>query len=118
MSHVSWEYYSSLYSVIKEEDFDKAEKKAEKEICAIIGPIRWASITADSFGFEQLQDCICKTMDKMAENDISGKGKGISSVSNDGYSESYVIQTEEQLKEELKSCIRRWLSGTGLIGAY
>ena len=118
MSHVSWEYYSSLYSRIKEDDFDKAEKKAEKEICAIIGPIRWASITADSFGFEQLQDCICKTMDKMAENDISGKGKGISSVSNDGYSESYVIQTEEQLKKELQGSIRLWLSGTGLVGAY
>ena len=118
MPHVTWEYYSSLYDKIKEENFDKAEKIAEREICAVIGPIRWATITADTFGFEQLQDCICKVINKMAEDKKSGKGKGVSSVSNDGYSESYVVQTEEQLRNELKSSIRAWLSGTGLVGAY
>lgn len=118
MSHVTWERYSSLYKKIKEEEFDKAELLAEKEICTVIGPIRWANITVNTFGFEQLQDCICKVMDKMAENDSSGKGKGISSASNDGYSESYVVQTEEQLRNELQGCIKAWLSGTGLVGAY
>lgn len=118
MSHVNWEYYSSLYDKIKKEDFDKAEKLAEKEVCAVIGPIRWATITADTFGFEQLQDCICKVINKMTEDEKSGKGKGVSSVSNDGYSESYAVQTAEQLRNELRSSIRAWLSGTGLAGAY
>lgn len=118
MSHITWERYSSLYNKVSEADFDRAELLAEKEICTVIGPIRWANITADTFGFEQLQDCICKVMDKMAEDNNSGKGKGISSVSNDGYSESYVVQTEEQLRNELHSSIRAWLSGTGLVGAY
>ena len=118
MSHVTWEYYSSLYDKVKKDGFDKAEKLAEKEVCAVIGPIRWAKITADTFGFEQLQDCICNVINKMAEDKKSGKGKGVSSVSNDGYSESYVIQTEEQLRSELRSSIRAWLSGTGLVGAY
>ena len=118
MSHATWEYYSSLYDTVKEEDFDKAEKLAEKEVCAVIGPIRWATITADIFGFEQLQDCICNVINKMAEDKKSGKGKGVSSVSNDGYSESYVVQTEEQLRSELRSSIIAWLSGTGLVGAY
>ena len=118
MSHVAWEYYSSLFNKVSKDDFDKAESLAEKEVCAVIGPIRWANITADTFGYEQLKDCICKVMDKMAEDNISGKGKGISSVSNDGYSESYVVQTEEQLRNELHSSIRAWLSGTGLVGAY
>ena len=118
MSHVTWEYYSSLYPKISKEDFDKAERLAEKEVCAVIGPIRWATIAADTFGFEQLQDCICNVINKMAEDNRSGKGKGVSSVSNDGYSESYVVQTEEQLREELRSSIRAWLSGTGLVGAY
>lgn len=118
MSHVTWEYYSSLYNKIPEDNFDKAEALAEKEVCVVIGPIRWANITADTFGFEQLQDCICKVMDKMAENENFGKGKWVSSVSNDGYSESYVVQTEEQLRNELHSSIRAWLSGTGLVGAY
>lgn len=118
MSHVNWEYYSSLFDNIPQEDFENVEALAEKEVCAVIGPIRWGNITEDIFGYQQLQDCICKVMNKMAVDDKSGKGKGISSVSNDGYSESYVVQTEEQLRSELQSSIRAWLSGTGLVGAY
>ena len=115
---VNWEYYSSLFKGISETEFDRAEQLAEKEVCTVIGPIRWAYITEDTFGYEQLKDCICKVMNKMAEDEESGKGKGVSSVSNDGYSESYVVQTEEQLRSELHSSIRAWLSGTGLVGAY
>lgn len=115
---VNWEYYSSLYDTVNEKDFDRAEALAEKEVCRVIGPIRWAAITEQTFGYGQLKDCICNVMDKMASDKKSGKGKGISSVSNDGYSESYVVQTEEQLRSELRSAILLWLSGTGLVGAY
>ena len=117
---VNWEYYSSLYNTFKEDgsEFDRAEALAEKEIRMVIGSIRWATITPDTFGYEQLQDCICKVMDKMAADKKSGKGRGVSAVSNDGYSESYVVQTEAQLHSELQSSIRTWLSGTGLVGAY
>lgn len=115
---VNWEYYSSLYDIVTEDDFEKAEKLAEREVCAVIGPIRWATITEDTFGYEQLRDCICKVMDKMAADEETGLGEGVSSASNDGYSESYVIQTAEQRTTDLKSCIRSWLSGTGLVGAY
>ena len=118
MSHVNWEYYSSLHNTVKEGDFDRLEAIAEKEVCNVIGPIRWANITEETFGHNQLKDCICNVIDKMSVDSKSGKGKGISSVSNDGYSESYVVQTEEQLRSELQSSIRAWLSGTGLVGAY
>lgn len=118
MSHVTWEYYSSLHNIVAKDDFERVETLAEKEVQRIIGWIRWANIAEDSFGYEQLQDCICNVMDKMAVDAKSGKGKGVSSVSNDGYSESYVVQTEEQLRSELQSSIRAWLSGTGLVGAY
>lgn len=115
---VNWEYYSSLHDIVKENNFDNEEARAEKEVCRVIGPIRWATITTDTFGYAQLQDCICNVIDKMAADKQSGKGKGVSAVSNDGYSESYVVQTEEQLRYELQSSIRAWLSGTGLVGAY
>lgn len=115
---VTWEYYSSLYNTVTEDGFKKAEARAEREVRAVIGPIRWAAITENTFGYEQLKDCICNVMDKMAADDKSGKGKGVSSVSNDGYSESYVVQTEEQLRGELQNSIKAWLSGTGLVGAY
>ena len=118
MSHVTWEYYSSLHNTVKEDDFERLEAIAEKEVCNVIGPIRWANITEETFGYTKLQDCICNVIDKVASDVKSGKGKGVSSVSNDGYSESYVIQTEEQLRSELNSSIRSWLSGTGLVGAY
>ena len=115
---VDWEYYSSLHSIVSAMEFDTAEALAEKEVRAVIGPIRWAAITEQSFGYEVLQDCICNVIDKMYEDNHSGKGKGLSSVGNDGYSESYVVQTQEQLRNELQSSIRAWLSGTGLVGAY
>ena len=115
---VNWEYYSSLYDMVPEDKFDRVMHQAEKEVMTVIGPIRWANITENIFGYQQLRNCICVVMNKMYENEKSGKGKGVSSVSNDGYSESYVIQTEEQLRKELQSAIRAGLSGTGLVGAY
>ena len=103
---VDWEYYSSLHSKVKENDFLHTEQLAEKEVQRVIGWIRWANITTETFEYEQLKDCICNVMDKMSTDAQSGN------------SESYVVQTEEQLRSELQSSIRSWLSGTGLVGAY
>lgn len=115
---VDWEYYNSLYGNVAKESFDRLEARAESEVCVVIGPIRWANITEDTFGYQQLKDCICKVINKSVESEGSGAGKGVASVSNAGYSESYVIQTETQAREELQRLIRAWLSGTGLAGAY
>lgn len=115
---VDWEYYSSLHNAVAIGDFDRAEELAEQEVCSVIGPIHWAAITEDTFGFTRLKDCICNVIDRMAETKKSGCGKGVSSVSNDGYTESYTIQTEAQLKSEMQSAIRAQLSGTGLVRAY
>jgi hypothetical protein len=46
------------------------------------------------------------------------QGKGIASVSNDGYTESYVLQKQSDALEELGKNIRSWLSGTGIVRAY
>jgi hypothetical protein len=54
----------------------------------------------------------------MTEDEQSGRGKGLSSVSNDGYSESYSVTNSADLRNELHSSIKAWLSGTGLVGAY
>ena len=115
---VSWEYYSSLYNKITEDDFEKAEALAEKEVKLIVGFPRWNVLDSEAFYYQQLQDCICKTIDAMVDMQKSAVGKGIGSVSNDGYSESYVIQTGSQAMAELQHSIRLWLSGTGLAGAY
>lgn len=114
---VVWEYYNSLHSAITEEEFERAEALAEAEVKRLIGYARWKSLDPEAYYYDQLKDCICNTIDKMAEDQASGRGKGISSVSNDGYSETYTIQTAAQLRTELQDAIRGWLSGTGLAGA-
>lgn len=115
---VNWEYYSSLFQKVKEEEFIRLESLAEREVQLVIGWIRWSNIVPEDFYYEQLQYCICRVVNALAENEKSGKGKGVSSVSNDGYSESYTLQTEQQVRFELQSSIKAWLSGTGLVGAY
>lgn len=115
---VNWEDYSSLFDKVPESDFDRYERLAEMEICNVIGPIRWANITELTFGYAQLKDCICNVVNALYESERSPQGKGVTSVSNDGYSESYAVQTSTQAKTELRSMIRGMLSGTGLVGAY
>ena len=46
---VDWEYYSSLHSKVKENDFLHTEQLAEKEVQRVIGWIRWANITTETF---------------------------------------------------------------------
>ena len=115
---VNWEDYSSLFDKVPESEFDRYERQAEIEVCNVIGPIRWACITEQTFGYIGLKDCVCNVMNSLYDADNSAQGKGISSVSNDGYSERYTIQTAAQAKAELQGMIRRCLSGTGLVGAY
>lgn len=115
---VSWEYYTSLYDAVDETAFAKLESLAEKEVRTIIGTPRWNSIDPNHFYYDQLKDCICKMIGKLAGYEKSGVGEGIASVSNDGYSESYVVQTQAQKHAEIRSCVVEWLSGTGLVGAY
>ena len=119
---VSWEYYSSLYSTIgTQSDFEKAEALSEKDLARVIGPLRWAELVSsdwsDEFFADQLMDTICKVVDYQQ---TSGRvsGAGVSSVSNDGYTESYVLAKQSEAQEELQKNIRAWLSGTGLVRAY
>lgn len=115
---VSWGYYSSLHSKVTEEEFNKAEELAEKELKLVISAIRFEMLDTDGWYMGQVKDCICNTIDLMADINKSGSGIGVGSISNDGYTESYSIQTPSQMESELQSNIRAWLSGTGLAGAY
>lgn len=115
---VSWEYYNSLYSDISEEEFEAKEKAAEIEVRNVIGYVRWQAITPLSFGYDALKDCICNLIHERELFAKSGQGKGLASISNDGYSETFAVKTQEEQKKEMAALIRIWLSGTGLIGAY
>lgn len=118
MAIVSWSDYNSLYSKVDQTEFSRYEALAEKEVKRVVGAIRWESIDENIFGYDVLKDCICNVIDKIAEDEKSGRGRGITSVSNDGYSETYALTSESDLRGEMRSAIRIWLSGTGLVGAY
>ena len=111
--------FDSLYNgKISEEDFNRLLIQAESKVRSVIGPIKYATITEETFGFGILQETIMNVITKLDFYEKSGAGKGLTSVSNDGYSESYSQTTAEDLEEDIRSSIIEMLSGTGLVGAY
>lgn len=118
MSIITWEYYSSLYDNLTESRFTELATKAEQLVRGVIGLVRWSEITTDTFGYDVLKDCICSTINYLDDADKTGIGKGVTSVSNDGYSESFAQATAMDTNTEVQGLIRLWLSGTGLVGAY
>lgn len=115
---VTWAEYSALHNKVAQTDFDTAEALAEKEVRAVIGPVRWEQIDSTTPFYDVLKDCICNVIDKAAADSATGRASGITSVSNDGYTEKYSGGGAVDLHNETASSIRAWLSGTGLVGAY
>lgn len=115
---VTWEYYNSLYSKASQDEFSKLEALAEKRVISVIGQYKWNTVKESAFYFTQLKDCICAVIDKLIDLDKGGAGKGIASVTNDGYSENYVVRTPSEYDNEIRTCIIHGLSGTGLTSAF
>lgn len=65
----------------------------------------------------QLFNVVFESVFHVFKQESTGMGTGISSVSNDGYSESYKITTVAEKESQLISIARGGLSGTGLAGA-
>lgn len=127
MSYVSWEYYSSLFTKVPREEFDRIIKQAEKRVSIFTrgrADRVLESYDADSSTefqkhvYDAVLFTICEAANKLYLQETSGVGSGVSSVSNDGYSESYKVATESEKQAELDAVIRGGLSGTGLAGAY
>ena len=59
---------------------------------------------------------ICEVVNKIQLQETSTAGSGLSSVSNDGYSETYTVTTESERQAELDAVVRHGLRGTGLVG--
>ncbi len=126
MSYVDWEYYSSLYDIIPEIEFQKYYKAAETKLNAVTHMRAYAFMNAydeeHATAFqkqvaEQIKTTVCELIRVIRVQDISEMGLGIASVSNDGYSESYKIITAAEKEAQLLVVIRSGLSGTGLAGA-
>ena len=110
MSYIDWGYYSSHFPKLTEEEFDAALAGAEVKVEIYT---HFRSRTATGYKLEQVKANLINTM---ADQNSVGAGSGVTSTSNDGYSESYANVTKEQVEEELRSVCFQWLSGTGLMG--
>lgn len=126
MPYVTWEHYSSLFSSVTKEGFDRLAAQAWKRMDYLTaGRVErflksYDEGSASDF-CRRVHDAVlftlCELVEKLYLLECSGAGSGIASVSNAGYSESYRVATESERRAELDAVIRNGLSGTGLAGA-
>lgn len=127
MTYVTWEYYSSLFSEITDEQtFIRLATRAENKLNAIthVRTAEFEESYSDAVAtpfqkmvHSQIKDTVCELVNAMYVQESTGMGSGITSTSNDGYSESYKITTAAEKEAQLLSIVRNGLSGTGLAGA-
>jgi len=127
MFYITWEQYSSLSGRITDENtFNKLRLSAELKMNTITHmrakrfETEYDESVATDFQkqvHEQIKSCVCDLIDAIDTQRASAMGTGISSVSNDGYSESYKITTASEREEQLTQIVQVGLSGTGLAGA-
>lgn len=89
MSYITWEYYSSLYSNISDqEEFDKISKRAEIKFNSITHmrakrfEDAYNEDTATDFQQQvhvQIQDTFCQLLNTIEAQDASGMGTGMAS---------------------------------------
>lgn len=108
---IDWEYYSSHFpQIIPEKQFNAVEAQAEIEYNKVVKP--YMDITE-----EKKQNAIFEVCNFLWSNQTVMSGKAVTSVSNNGYSESYAIKTKEEAKEALTELIYDCI-GTRLAGAF
>ena len=111
MSMIDWEYYSSHFpNIIPETKFAAVEVQAESEYNRVVKPYMDISL-------ERAQDTIFKLSNFIWSNQSEISGKAVTSVNNNGYSESYAISSPEQMQEAIEQIIYQGV-GTRLASAF
>ena len=126
MTYITWELYSSLFHKIPQESFARMALKASMKMDALThGRVQKFISEYDDdtvTGFQknvkaQIEMTCAELAEAMYMQENSAIGTGITSVGNDGYSESYKVVTHSEKECELQSIVIRGLSGSGLAGA-
>lgn len=127
MPYVDWEYYSSLFTNISDEqEFNRLYKQAARVIDCnthmraqkFCNDYDEESATLFQKGIrDAISQTVCQLINNIRAQEASGMGTGITSVSNDGYSESYKITTAQEKEAQLRNIVQNGLRGTGLAGA-
>lgn len=108
---IDWEYYGSHFpNIVPEKQFAAVERQAEVEYNKVVKPYM-------DVPEENRKDAIFQLCNFLYSNQAAMSGKAVTSVSNNGYSESYAVQTKEQagnaIRELIYDCI-----GTRLAGVF
>lgn len=115
MYGVTWERYRALYGG-EEDAFEALLPVAARKLEAMTAR-RIAGMEPDDWRYGPTGDALCALLNAMQAQRETGRGEGVTSVSNDGYSESYRAVTPEEAEAELRAAARACLSGTGLMSA-
>lgn len=115
MAYADWEFYEKNYSIVTgEATFERLAAIASRKMDVFTGR---RAAAATGYKADALRDCVCNMVDYLHLAEQGAQGRGVTSVSNDGYSETYQATTPEAVEENLRSVAFQWLSGTGLMGA-
>lgn len=111
MSIINWEYYSSHFpTVVPQRQFEAVEAQAEAEYNRIAKPYM-------QIPDERAQDTVFKLCNFLWTNQPAVAGRAVTSVNNNGYSESYAITNPEQVQQSIDEIIYKGI-GTRLAGAF
>lgn len=118
---IDWEDYHSRFanSDLTEEQFAALTYQACRRVERLCRPyvIKAVLENEDDYRNDRLKDAVCSVINEMREHEKVGAGSGVTSVSNDGYSESYVLTKRSDVEQELDRAAKSQLYGTGLMGA-
>jgi hypothetical protein len=110
---VTWDFYSTLFpsSEVTVQEFNNFLPQAQAKLEVWTHQRILTETTL--YKVAQIKQTLCYLVNAIAiQKEIP---LGITSISNDGYSESYLKRTEAE--NELKGIAYAGLSGTGLMGA-
>lgn len=118
---MNWEDYHSRFagSDLTEDKFAAMTNWAVRRVKRLCRPYVLKTVieNPDDYRNDRLKDAVCCVINAMHEHDKSGAGAGVTSVSNDGYTESYAVTKRSDAEHELDAMAKSQLYGTGLMGA-
>ena len=108
------DYVETCGADLSEEEYLRVVTRATAMLDTFTGR---RSQKATGYKLEAVKRAECELVRSIASATEKQLGSGVTSVSNEGYSESYVASTPEAVDMIYRQSMMRWLSGTGLVGA-
>lgn len=110
------EDYQKLYPNDPAEAFDRLLPDAQLRM-DVLTANRWRAVAEGDWREGRVDRCLAALLHLSIQGEQSPALAGITSVSNDGYSESYAKLTPQDMAERERGEAAKWLSCTGLVSA-